>query len=92
MSKKWKHRDKDGREVIEDVADDAVIAEESAPEEVIEIPMVDFDGWYGARRSRIPVHHHKEILKADFKARKMPVMGTMAQFDEMLKLYGVKLA
>lgn len=91
MSKKWKHRNNQGEEVIEEVADDAVIPE-AAPEEVVEVHKVDFDGWYGARASRIPGHHRKEILLADFKARKMPIMGTMEEFDELLKKYGVKLA
>jgi hypothetical protein len=91
MSKKWKHRDKQGHEVIEEVADDAVIPVEEVPE-VVEEPKVDFDGWYGARASKIPGHHHKEILRADFRARKVPVMTTMAEFDRALKMYGVSLA
>lgn len=84
------------REEIE-VADEQpaaeVVAEPAAPvEEIVEEPKVDFDGWYGARASKIPGHHHKEILKADFKGRKMPVMATMAEFDAALKKYGVSLA
>lgn len=66
------------------------VAEEPAP--APEVHLVDFDGWYGARASRIPAHHHKEILRADFKGRKVPVMASMADFDEALKKYGVRLA
>ena len=30
---------------------------------------VDFDTWYSLRKDSIPKHHHKEIIKADFKGR-----------------------
>jgi hypothetical protein len=53
--------------------------------------LVDFDGWYALRRHQIPAQHHKEIIKADFKGRKIPVMGTIAQFDEALAKYGIKV-
>jgi hypothetical protein len=53
---------------------------------------VSFDLWYGARSKRIPSHHYKEILKADFKARMVPTLATMAEFDAALSKYGVKLA
>lgn len=52
---------------------------------------VDFDVWYGVRSKRIPVQHHKEILKADFKAQGLVDIATMNEFDEALKKYGVKL-
>ena len=81
--------------VQEEVIEPAAVEEQAAPapeEEIIEEHKVDFDGWYGARASKIPGHHHKEIIKADFKGRKMPVMATMAEFDAALKKYGVSLA
>lgn len=58
---------------------------------VTEVHKVDFDGWYGARAPKIPKHHYKEIIKADFKARKIRAMATMAEFDEALRMYGIKL-
>ncbi len=65
---------------------------EEAPAAIVEEPKVDFDVWYALRKSKIPSNHHKEIIKADFKGRKVPAMATMAEFDEALKKYGVKLA
>lgn len=55
-------------------------------------PKVEFDAWYAKRSSRIPALHKKEIIKADFKGRKVPMLATMTEFDEALKKYGVKLA
>lgn len=66
------------------------VAEEAAPE-AIEEELVDFEAWYAARQKAIPAHHHKEIIRADFKGRKVPEMATMAIFDDALKKYGVKL-
>lgn len=57
----------------------------------VEEHKVDFDVWYGVRSKRIPGIHYKEILRADFKGRKVPAKASMAVFDEALKKYGVKL-
>lgn len=65
------------------------VVEEMAP--VVEEPKMQFDGWYALRSSVIPAIHKKEILKADFKGRKVPMVATMAEFDEALKKYGVEL-
>ncbi len=72
-----------------EMADEA----EAAPEQeaAAEEPKVQFDGWYALRSARIPAIHKKEILKADFKGRKVPMLATMAEFDEALKKYGVEL-
>lgn len=67
-----------------------VVAEE--PRKRAEAPKVQFDGWYAARAAAIPAVHKKEILKADFMGRKVPMVATMAEFDEALKKYGVQLA
>lgn len=67
-------------------------AEEAAPKAKAEEPKLDFDGWHAMRKHLIPAVHKKEILKADFKARKVPTLATVAEFDEALKKYGVKLA
>lgn len=64
--------------------------EQEAPAVAVE-PKVQFDGWYALRSSVIPAIHKKEILKADFKGRKVPMVATMAEFDEALKKYGVEL-
>jgi hypothetical protein len=45
--------------------------------EAPEDEQVDFDGWYASREDAIPAQHRKEILLADF--------------DEALRKYGVKL-
>lgn len=56
-----------------------------------EEPKVDFEVWYSIRSGKIPAQHHKEIIKADFKGRKIPALATMAEFDSALKKYGLKL-
>lgn len=58
---------------------------------VAKVELMDFDTWFSKRQSDIPMHHHKEIIKADFKARKMADMATMEEFDKALRRYGVKL-
>lgn len=64
-----------------------------APKEMkVEEPKVHFDGWWSLRKDAIPAIHKKEIVKADFAARKVPMVATMAEFDNALKKYGVKLA
>ena len=65
--------------------------EQAKEEPKAEEPKVQFDGWYALRSSVIPAIHKKEILKADFKGRKVPMIATMAEFDEALKKYGVQL-
>lgn len=52
---------------------------------------VDFEVWYSIRSNKIPTQHHKEIIKADFKGRKVPALATMAEFDSALKKYGITL-
>lgn len=52
---------------------------------------VPFDSWFAIRSKHIPAHHHKEILKADFKARNVNDVETMEAFDKALELYGIKL-
>jgi hypothetical protein len=54
--------------------------------------LVDFDTWYVMRESAIPRQHHKEILKADFKARGLKEQEPVEVFDKALIRYGVKLA
>lgn len=75
-------------------------AQEAKPEAVesqeqemaSEAELVDFDGWWATRRSKIPEHHRKEIIRADFKGRGLSDSETMEDFDAALKLYGLKLS
>lgn len=53
---------------------------------------VQFDAWWAARSAAIPAIHKKEIIKADMLGRKVPMVASMAEFDEALKKYGVELA
>lgn len=80
----------------EEVAAAADAVEASAPENQ-EISasveeLIDFEAWYALREAAIPAHHHREIIKADFSARKVPAMATLAQFDDALRKYGIELA
>lgn len=85
---------------VEEIADESQEAsnveatEEAAPqvEAAVTEELVDFESWHALRKAAIPDQHHKEILKADFNGRKVPEMASMADFDEALKKYGVKLA
>lgn len=85
-------KNKQAKEMELDVAAQAI---EEAPQEApkkAEAKKVEFDAWYAARAAAIPAVHKKEIIKADFKGRKVPMIATMDDFDEALKKYGVKLA
>lgn len=77
-------------------------AEERAEEEVVVAPVakaveapqpmkLDFDAWWALREKKVPQHHMKEIILADFKARKLSLKETMSTYDEALRKYGVKL-
>ena len=52
---------------------------------------VSFDEWYMMRSAGIPKIHRKEILRADFKGRGLGAKADLAQYDEALGKYGVKL-
>lgn len=96
MGKKNRQAKEMELDIVEEAMDEApekeaeVVAEE--PRKRAEAPKVQFDGWYAARAAAIPAVHKKEILKADFIGRKVPMVATMAEFDEALKMYGVQLA
>lgn len=64
--------------------------EDSTPK-IPEETRVTFDSWYHLRKDKIASCHLKEIIAADFKARKVPNEATIAEFDKALELYGVKL-
>lgn len=77
--------------------DDAIyetveVEEEAAPvAPKAEEPKIEFDAWFAMRSAVIPKVHKKEIIKADFKARKIPMVASIAEFDKALKKYGVEL-
>lgn len=70
---------------------EAVEMAEEAEVQAAQEELVDFDTWFSDREASIPSQHRKEILKADFDARKVPAMATMADFDKALEKYGIKL-
>lgn len=97
---KWKQEldAEQAPEAVAEVAAEEVVAAEpvaapvAPPAPKAEPAKMQFDGWYALRRPAIPAIHKKEILKADFKGRKVPMVATLAEFDEALKKYGVTLA
>ena len=70
-----------------------VIAPEVAPvaELAKALPIVAFENWWVLRQAKIPVHHRKEIIRADFNARGVSGHATMEEFDRALARYGVKI-
>jgi hypothetical protein len=53
--------------------------------------LVEFDDWWAQRMSKIPSVHRKEIIKADFRGRKIVGLQTMEAFDAALEEYGIQL-
>lgn len=51
----------------------------------------EFDVWWVMRRDRMPKHHMKEVIKADFMARGVNSKDTLENFDKALEKYGIKL-
>jgi len=54
-------------------------------------PKLDFDAWWAMKEKKIPKQHLKEIVLADFQARKLSLKETMQSYDEALMKYGIKL-
>jgi hypothetical protein len=84
-NKRWKDNAKHIEQSIP--ADNAAAVEQETA-----APKLDFDAWYAMRGHRIPKHHHKEILKADFEARGLNQCESLEDFDSALNQYGVKLS
>jgi len=56
------------------------------------LPMkVAFDAWWAMNEKNIPVHHRKEIILADFRARGLSLAETIKSYNEGLNMYGLKL-
>jgi hypothetical protein len=86
MSKKWKQRNQ-GLAANVAAPQEAPAAQEAAAQE----PLVEFNAWFASRSKKIPAQHHREVLKADFKARGLGAMASMEDFDQALRKYGIKL-
>lgn len=52
---------------------------------------ISFDVWYAMKGKLIPVHHRKEVIKADMIARGVNGLRTEEEFNKALEAYGVKL-
>lgn len=72
-----------------DPAELEAMEQEAAAEEA---ELIDFDGWWASRATKIPAQHHKEIIKADFRGRGLSSKESMEVFDAALDKYGVKLS
>lgn len=68
-----------------------VEAQEASAEAQSE-PALEFDAWWAMRSGMIPAHHHKEVIKADMRARGLGNLESMHAFDEALAKYGIKLS
>lgn len=60
-------------------------------QELVPAEKVEFEEWFALRQAQIPAHHHKEIIMADFKGRKLSMKETVQVFDAALKRYGIEL-
>lgn len=89
MGKKNRYQKLDNGDV--DSSIEQLDVEESDMVEAEAAVKVEFEGWWAIRSGVIPDVHKKEIIEADFKGRKVPMVSTMADFDEALKQYGIKL-
>ena len=97
MAKNKKYRNKmiEGTEkTLSDGSTEATYVREEVLEEAAapEAPKLDFDAWFASRGTKIPRHHRKEILRADFTARGLGQCESLADFDAALNKYGVKLS
>lgn len=52
---------------------------------------VSFDSWWMLRAAKIPRGHMKEVIRADFKGRKLSDKEMVEEFDKALAAYGLKL-
>lgn len=74
------------KDVDNQIASDEIIVD------AVEQPQkVDFIVWWSLREKKIPEHHYREIIKADFKARGLSDLESMEAFDNGLKMYGLDI-
>lgn len=55
------------------------------------VDLMDFDSWWALRASKIPAHHRKEVIRADFRGRGISMKESVVDFDKALEEYGIKL-
>jgi hypothetical protein len=55
------------------------------------LPLVEFEVWWATTAKKIPIHHRKEIVKADFMARGLSLREPAVVFNKALEQYGLKL-
>jgi arginine/lysine/ornithine decarboxylase len=55
-------------------------------------PKIDFDAWWALVENKIPTHHNREVIKADFRGRGLSSQETMQAYNEALGKYGLKLS
>lgn len=94
MAKKGKMSDAEIKRLLKAEEDKAREEQVKQAEEKTERKVeqtVSFDVWYAGRQADIPGHHRKEVIRADFKARKVEGQKTRKEWDEALAAYGVKL-
>ena len=58
---------------------------------VAQEPKVPFDAWWARIEPKIAVHHRKEIIVADFKARGLTLSESIKSYDACLEKYGLKV-
>lgn len=81
---------KKDEKIVQQVQEQQVEEAPQAPA-VEEPPKVDFDAWWATVQTKLAAHHHKEIVKADFRGRGLTSMETMKDYHNALAQYGVKL-
>ena len=52
---------------------------------------MSFDAWWMLRAAKIPRGHMKEVIRADFKGRKLSDKEMAEEYDKALAAYGLKL-
>lgn len=94
-SKKTSKKSKEDKDLMAEIkkmeAEKRAKAQESQPKKKKEEEQVSFDAWWMQRSKKIPAAHRKEIIKADFRGRKLGKTALMSEFDKALEQYGVKL-
>ena len=67
--------------------------ENAQPAALVSPPVVkiDFDAWWAMNEKKIPAHHHKEVILADFRARGLSLRESIQSYNDGLKRYGLKI-
>ena len=73
----------------EEVADTNMV--ELQAEEALQPQKINFVVWWAMNEKKIPMHHYKEIIKADFEGQGLSNEEPMEAFDAALKKYGLNI-